>query len=53
MHNPYSVIVTERQTDFYFTTRYPGEFPEFTWTDAEQALATAIRVEKLITEKLF
>lgn len=37
---------------FYTSTRYPGDSPEFTWTEAEQAFAAAQRVKNLVLQRL-
>lgn len=39
-------------TDFYVTTRYPGDYPEFTWRDAETAYEAAQRVKEFVLKKL-
>lgn len=33
---------------YYIETRYPGDYPEFTWRDAEEALAAAQKVKEFI-----
>ncbi len=33
-------------TDFYITTRYPGDFGNFSWTDAERAWQAAENVQQ-------
>lgn len=37
---------------FYVKTRYPGNYPEFSWQDAEEALAAAERIKKFVLEKI-
>ncbi len=32
---------------YYIETRYPGDYPEFNWQDAEEAFAAAQKVRKL------
>lgn len=39
-------------TEFYVTTRYPGDYPEFTWDIAEQAFEAAIKVKRFVSEKI-
>ncbi len=34
---------------FYISTRYPGDYPEFGWSDAEDAFAAATRIKSFIT----
>lgn len=36
---------------FYIETRYPGDFPEFSWKDAEEAYAAAKKIKKFVLEK--
>lgn len=38
--------------DFYIETRYVGDFPEFTWSDAEKAYDAAKRIKEFVTEKV-
>lgn len=38
-------------TGFYVATRYPGDFPEFTWKDAEEAFAAAEKIKNFVMEK--
>lgn len=38
-------------TGFYVATRYPGDFPEFTWKDAEEAFAAATKVKDFVMGK--
>ncbi|OGF21734.1 hypothetical protein A2Y83_01210 [Candidatus Falkowbacteria bacterium RBG_13_39_14] len=35
----------------YVETRYPGDFPEFTWKDAEEAFAAAEKIKNFVMEK--
>lgn len=37
---------------FYAATRYPGDFPDFTWKDAERAFRSAKKIRKLVLEKI-
>lgn len=37
---------------FYVETRYPGDYPEFTWQDAEQAYAAALNIKKFVLDKI-
>lgn len=37
---------------FYVKTRYPGDYSEFFWKDAEEALAAAERVKEFVWEKV-
>jgi HEPN domain-containing protein len=36
---------------FYIETRYPGDFPEFSWQDAEEAYAAAKKIREFVLEK--
>lgn len=37
---------------FYVAARYPGDFPDFIWKDAEKAFRAAKKIKKLILTKL-
>jgi len=37
---------------YYIETRYPGEYPEFTYEEAIRAFEAAQRVKKFVTEKI-
>lgn len=37
---------------FYIATRYPGDYPEFRWKEAEQALEAATRIKEFVLKKL-
>jgi HEPN domain-containing protein len=37
---------------FYVETRYPGDFPQFTFTDAQKALESAKRIKEFVLEKI-
>lgn len=39
-------------TTFYVATRYPGDFPNFIWKDAEAAFKSAQKIKKLILRKV-
>ena len=39
-------------SDFYISTRYPGDYPEFTWTQAEKAFVSADKIKKFVLEKV-
>ena len=39
-------------TSFYGPTRYPGDTPELTWPEAEQALAAALRIKEFVLGKI-
>jgi HEPN domain-containing protein len=39
-------------TDFYITTRYPGDYPEFFWRDAEKAFQSASKIKEFILGKI-
>lgn len=41
---------------YYIETRYPGDYPKFTWTDAGEAFASASRIKEIVigrTQKPF
>ncbi len=37
---------------YYFETRYPGDYPEFSWKEAEEAFAAALRIKEFILNKI-
>jgi len=37
---------------FLVATRYPGDYPEFSWKDAEDAFKTALSIKDFILEKI-
>ena len=37
---------------FYTPARYPADLPEFSWTDAEQALNLACTIKRFVLERL-
>lgn len=37
---------------FYVPTRYPGDYPDFTWKDAEEAYRAASRVKEFVLERI-
>lgn len=39
-------------TDFYIATRYPGDYPEFFWRDAEKAFRFAIKIKDFVLNKI-
>ena len=39
-------------SEFYITTRYPGDFPEFSWQEAEKAFDAATRIKECILNKI-
>lgn len=39
-------------TIFYVQTRYPGDFPQFTFGDAQKALESAKKIKDFVLEKL-
>lgn len=39
-------------SDFYISTRYPGDYPEFIWTQAEKAFVSADKIKKFVLEKI-
>ena len=38
-------------TGFYVATRYPGDYPEFSWEDAEHAFKSASNIKDAILKK--
>jgi HEPN domain-containing protein len=38
--------------DFYTQTRYPGDYPEFTWQEAEQAYEAATRIKEFVSGQI-
>lgn len=39
-------------SSYYIETRYPGDFPEFSWRDAEEAFEAAKNIKKFVLEKI-
>ncbi len=39
-------------TDFYIATRYPGDYPEFFWQDAEKAFQSALKIKEFVLDKI-
>lgn len=39
-------------TTYYFETRYPGDYPEFTWEEAEQAYEAATKIKQFVLSKI-
>lgn len=39
-------------TEFYAETRYPGDYPEFSWQEAEQAFVAANKIKGFVLEKI-
>lgn len=37
---------------YYITTRYPGDYPEFSWKDAKEAYEAALRVKDFVLKKI-
>lgn len=37
---------------FYVETRYPGDFPQFTFGDAQKALESAKKIKEFVLEKI-
>ena len=37
---------------YYIEDRYPGDYPEIVWFEAEQALAAAIRIKEFVLSKI-
>jgi len=37
---------------FYIETRYPGDFPEFSWAEAEEAYESAKTIKNFVLEKI-
>ena len=42
----------EYLTDFYIITRYPGDYPQFTFKDAEEAFRKANKIKKFVLNKM-
>lgn len=39
-------------TGFYAQTRYPGDYPDFSWEDAEKAFDSAIKIKEFVIERI-
>lgn len=37
---------------YYIETRYVGDYPEFSWRDAEEAYAAAKKIKEFVLEKI-
>jgi len=46
--NPELLDHTNFLNRFYIETRYPGDYPEFTWEDARQAFSAAEAIKLLV-----
>jgi HEPN domain-containing protein len=38
--------------DYYIETRYPGDYPEFHWGDAEEAFEMAKRIKQFVLDRI-
>lgn len=43
---------TDYLNKFYVETRYPGDYPEFSWQDAKEAFDATLRIKEFILEKI-
>ncbi|MEK9135263.1 MAG: HEPN domain-containing protein [Patescibacteria group bacterium] len=43
----------EYLTGFYVATRYPGEYPQFSFEEAKEAIERAIKIKDFVLEKVF
>ncbi|MBI5079551.1 HEPN domain-containing protein [Candidatus Wolfebacteria bacterium] len=39
-------------SEFYVINRYPDDYPEFTWQDAEKAHQAALRIKNIVLTNL-
>ncbi len=46
-HNDFALL-----NRFYIKTRYPGDFPEFSWQDAENAYEAAKGIKQFVLSKI-
>ena len=46
--NEESVLLSE----FYIETRYPGDYPQFSWSDAKTAHIAAVKIKEFIINKI-
>ncbi|MBU3965706.1 HEPN domain-containing protein [Patescibacteria group bacterium] len=37
---------------YYIETRYPGDYPEFTWSEAQKVFKSAEKIKKFVLEKI-
>ncbi|MDA2922864.1 HEPN domain-containing protein [Patescibacteria group bacterium AH-259-L07] len=37
---------------YYIETRYPGDYPEFTFKECKQALESAVRIKEFVFKKM-
>lgn len=42
----------EQLNHFYFETRYPGDYPEFTYDEAKEALESARNIKDYVLDKI-
>ena len=40
-------------SDFYVATRYPGDYPQFSFKDAKEALERASKIKDFILDKIY
>lgn len=39
-------------SEFYIESRYPGDWPEFSWDDAKEAHQAATRIKEFVLDKI-
>ena len=39
-------------SDFYISTRYPGDYPQFTWQDAKRAFIFASQIKSFVLDNI-
>lgn len=44
--------LAEELSEFYISTRYPGDYPRFTFKEAEKAFEKGLKIEAFIQERL-
>lgn len=50
IENPDLISSANYLNRFYIEARYPGDYPEFTWQEANEAFENAEQVKRLVTE---
>ena len=39
-------------TEFYIPVRYPGDYPEFSWSEAEQDFKAAVKIKEFVLRRI-
>ncbi|MEK6645736.1 MAG: HEPN domain-containing protein [Candidatus Firestonebacteria bacterium] len=39
-------------SEFYIESRYPGDWPKFSWDDAKKAYNSALKIKEFVLDKI-